>query len=228
MGELWSHATKIISISFMTLQNLIEAVKTSIELAEQGKSKLTNDILEMEGMSGYKNRHFLNNILNREGARYLEIGTWKGSTHISALYQNNPEFSIAIDDFSQFDGPKQDFESNCQKFLGKSPNFVNGDCFLINPLDYGISNINVYFYDGEHSPNNQRRALEDFYPYMANEFIYIVDDWNWGTVQHGGNEGIRNTGVEVVYKQEIFTDNHAGDRNGWWNGWYIGVLKKKS
>lgn len=211
----------------MTSQNLINAVETSISFAEQGKSKLTSEILEMEGMSGYKNRHFLNNILDRDSVRYLEIGTWKGSTHISALYQNSPEFSLAIDNFSQFDGPREEFEKNCQKFLGKLPNFINGDCFGVNLVSQGVKNINVYFYDGEHSPYNQRRALEDIYPVLADEFVYIVDDWNWETVRQGGNEGIKNTNVEVLYSKEIFTANHSGDRQGWWNGWYIGVLKKR-
>ncbi len=211
----------------MNASELINAVETSLVLAEQEKSKLTDEILAMEGMSGNKNRHFLNNLLNRDGVRYLEIGTWKGSTLVASHYHNKPEFSTAIDDFSQFNGPKDEFEANCTRFLGGVPKFINAGCFDIKPAEHGITGINMYFYDGEHSPNSQRMALQDYYPYMADEFVFIVDDWNWGTVQSGTNEGLQNTEAEVLYKKEIFTDNQAGDRAGWWNGWGIFVLKKK-
>ena len=57
----------------------METYKTLIDTAFQNAgnnvSKVTNDILVMEGMSGTKTRHFYNNLLNIEDARYLEIGT---------------------------------------------------------------------------------------------------------------------------------------------------------
>ena len=37
-------------------------------------------------MTGIKTRHFYNNILNTDDARYLEIGAWKGSSICSAMY----------------------------------------------------------------------------------------------------------------------------------------------
>ncbi len=211
----------------MNSSELINAIETSIELAEQGKSKLTEEILAMEGMSGNKSRHFLNNLLNRGEVRYLEIGTWKGSTLVASHYLNSIQYSIAIDNFSQYGGPREEFKENCKKFLGKVPNFIDGDCFLIDPVKYDISDINIYFYDGEHSSESQRKALQHYYSQVCNEFVFMVDDWNWESVQLGTNQAIQHTGAEVLYKKEIFTDNHAGDRAGWWNGWGIFVLKKK-
>jgi hypothetical protein len=61
--------------------------------AEKGFSKITQGILDMEGMTGIKTRHFYNNMLNREGCRYLEIGTWKGSSICSAIYKNTGKFT---------------------------------------------------------------------------------------------------------------------------------------
>lgn len=39
-------------------------------------------------MSSPKVRHLLNNLCSLPSTSYLEIGTWKGSTWISALFQN--------------------------------------------------------------------------------------------------------------------------------------------
>ena len=68
--------------------SLIEHVKQSIQNAELGISQLNSKILNLEGMSSDKVRHFLNNICSLEHGNYLEIGVWKGSTFISALYKN--------------------------------------------------------------------------------------------------------------------------------------------
>ena len=49
------------------------------------ESKITQEVLDVVGMSSPKVRHFLNNICNRPGTRYLEIGSHFGSTLISAV-----------------------------------------------------------------------------------------------------------------------------------------------
>jgi hypothetical protein len=38
-------------------------IETAFQNAENNISKITNDIIEMEGMSGIKTRHFYNNLL---------------------------------------------------------------------------------------------------------------------------------------------------------------------
>jgi hypothetical protein len=62
----------------------METYKNHIELsfqnAEKNISKITQDIINMEGMTGINTRHFYNNLLNMPDARYIEIGTWKGSS----------------------------------------------------------------------------------------------------------------------------------------------------
>ena len=73
--------------------------------AENNISKITNDIIEMDGMSGTKTRHFYNNLLNFQDARYLEIGTWKGSSVCSAMCGNKGTI-VCIDNWCQFGGPK--------------------------------------------------------------------------------------------------------------------------
>ena len=56
----------------------ISHVQKAVADAESHISKCSSDILAIDGMSGPCTRHFYNNLVNMEDARYLEIGTWKG------------------------------------------------------------------------------------------------------------------------------------------------------
>ena len=98
-----------------TYKTLIE---TSFKNAENNISKITNDIINMDGMSRTNTRHFYNNLLNSDDARYLEIGTWKGSSVCSAMCNNQAKV-ICIDNWSEFGGPKSEFLVNFEKFKGK-------------------------------------------------------------------------------------------------------------
>ena len=53
-------------------------------------TKLPDEIKFMPGMSGKKYRYLINNFVSlTKDSRYLEIGTWTGSTVCAALYGNN-------------------------------------------------------------------------------------------------------------------------------------------
>jgi hypothetical protein len=99
------------------MEELRAHVERAFENAEKGESKITQEIINMEGMSGIKTRHFYNNLLNRDDARYLEIGTWKGSSICSAMCGNKAK-AVCIDNWSQFGGPKTEFIQNFKKYKG--------------------------------------------------------------------------------------------------------------
>jgi SAM-dependent methyltransferase len=215
------------------IDKLIEIAKNSIELAERGNSKLTNDVFRIHGMSGVKGRHFLNNIVGMtENARYLEIGCWKGSTLISALCNNSPQYHAAIDDFSEFEGPRNEFYANCKKHLPNPVNFIEADCFSFDPIQKGIKDINVYFFDGLHTAESHEKSITHFHQCLQDEFILIVDDWSWPDPQQGTIDGLFKSRIEVVYFEEPGTpaviQNPAPPENpmGWWNGMLVAVCKK--
>src|SRR5579872_3190335 len=62
--------------SLYTSDILINHVQKSIKNAERGISKLSKDVLGIDGLSSSKVRHFLNNICSIPGTNYLEIGVW--------------------------------------------------------------------------------------------------------------------------------------------------------
>ena len=222
------------------MSNLVTIVKESINNAEKDLSKLTQPILELDGMSSPKVRHFLNNIINNNSI-YLEIGCWRGSTFISALWKNNPQIAYAIDDWSEFndfnsiDGlmaivshehAKDVFYYNIKNFI-ESNNIivVEEDCFTIDINERKINNIDVYFYDGCHNLESQYNALKYYYNALSDRFIFIVDDWNWNSVQQGTKDSIKDLNLKILFEQEMPAD-YNGDTEKWWNGLYIAVLNK--
>lgn len=185
------------------------------------KSKLTDEILKLEGMSSNKVRHLLNNLCSAEGTRYLEVGCWKGSTLVSALYGNNVDKAVAIDNFSEFGGPKEELHQNIQNHI-KDANltFIEGS---FENIKLPVSDFNIYFYDGEHSAKSQEDALTLLYPYLADQFIYIVDDWNHGPAREGTEAGLAR--YKVLKKVEL-PANYNGDRDNYWNGIGLFLLQK--
>lgn len=199
--------------------------------AENNISKITNDIINMDGMTGIKTRHFYNNLLNTEDARYLEIGTWKGSSVCSAMCCNKAKV-LCIDNWSEFGGPKNEFLINFEKFKGDNDaSFIENDCFKVDVST--LPKFNIYMYDGNHSYENHYKALNHFYNCLDDIFIFIVDDWNWEDVRNGTMHSIEKLKLKILYDQTIrltWDNSHTPQpeaKETWWNGMYVAVLQKQ-
>lgn len=206
-------------------------VEKSFEDADNYISKITDEIINMEGASGHKTRHFYNNILNIDDARYLEIGTWKGSSVCSAMY-NNKANVVCIDNWSEFGNHKEEFLLNFNKFKGNNDAvFIENDCFTLDIST--LPKFNIYMFDGNHKYESQSKALTHYYDCMDDIFIYIVDDWNWKDVREGTYDGIKKCNLKVLYEKEIRLtndDSHTPppqSTNTWWNGMCIYILQKQ-
>jgi hypothetical protein len=205
-------------------------IETSYKNATNHVSKITNEIIEMHGMSGKLTRHFYNNLLNTEDARYLEIGTWKGSSVCSAMCGNKAKV-ICIDNWSEFAGPKDEFLVNFNKFKGENDaTFIESDCFQVDVSL--LPKFNIYMYDGCHKHESHYKALSHYYSCLDDVFIFIVDDWNWKDVRNGTFEAIEKLKLNILYEKEIrltWDDSHTTfpeSANTWHNGIYIAVLQK--
>ena len=205
-------------------------VDLAFQNAENNISKITDDIISMDGMSGTKTRHFYNNLLNTEDARYLEIGTWKGSSVCSAMCGNNATI-VCIDNWSEFGGPKSEFLNNFYKFKGdNNATFIEDDCFKVDVLT--LPKFNIYMYDGNHTNESHYKALLHYYNCLDDLFIFIVDDWNWIDVRDGTMNSIRKLKLKILYEKEIrltFDNSHTQQplaSETWHNGIYVAILKK--
>jgi hypothetical protein len=205
-------------------------IETALLNAENNISKITNDIINMEGMSGTKTRHFYNNLLDISDARYLEIGTWKGSSVCSAMCGNKAKV-ICIDNWSEFGGPKNEFVSNFKNFKGDNEAFfIESDCYKVDVST--LPKFNIYMFDGNHTEESHYNALLHYYNCLDDLFIFIVDDWNWTDVRNGTISCIKKLNLKVLYEKEIRTtmDNSVPPQpflsQNWWNGIYIAILQK--
>jgi len=215
--------------SFLELKQHIE---TSFENAENGESKITDEILYMQGMSGQNTRHFYNNLLNKDDARYLEIGTWKGSSVCSAMCGNKAKV-VCIDNWSEFGGPKNEFLENFNKYKGDNDaSFLEQDCFKVDVSQ--LPKFNIYLYDGEHSQDSHYKALVHYYECLDDMFVFIVDDWNWSHIRNGTYDSFKRLELDVLYEREVRTwDNEKhiviseGKQRQWHNGIYVAILQKK-
>jgi len=205
---------------------LIDFVASSIDSSERLLSQLSPDVLALKGMSSPKVRHLLNNLGAHPNTRYLEVGVWAGSTFISALYGNARTIigADAIDNFSQFDGSRETFEANCRAHLGDRRFNLHIHSFReVTPTLQPP--INVYFYDGNHSALDQRDALLHFWPCLADEFVFVVDDWNCPDAKLGTQDGIAKSECEVTKYWEL-PAAFNGDTQQWWNGLFVAVIHK--
>lgn len=209
------------------LEKIIDHVRYSLDNAALGCSKLNNDILKYKGMSGIKTRHFYNNICSMDNCRYLEIGTWHGSSSISSMYKNNLN-GIFIDNYSLFEGNKGIFLNAAEKYKTDSKyRLIDEDCWKVNLA--GLQTINTYLYDGAHDYDDHYKAIQYYYPLLEENCIVMIDDWSWEDVRKGTMDAFRDLNTVIKFKYEIIVEQPHYDETGikgWWNGIGIFVIGK--
>jgi hypothetical protein len=210
--------------------------------ADNEKGTINPEIFKINGMSGRKTRFFLNSLGNFDDMRYLEVGSWKGSTSCSVLSNNVLKQCTLIDNWSQFGGPKEECIQNIIKHKNTTPIKVyEMHCFhntrfgpktTGQPKPKDLDKFNFYFYDGHHTEDAQYMGLYHYLPCLDDTFIYMCDDWNWEKVRNGTCRAISDAKLKILWKKEIRltmdeTHTPAPERdNTWWNGFAIFLLQK--
>lgn len=191
-------------------------IKECIDNAESHKSKLTEEyISNLEGLSSPKVWHLLNNLCSGVNS-YLEVGCFKGSTLLAALYKN-PCYAFAIDNFSMEPKNRRQFFENTQH---ANFDFYEGDCFSFD-IKQIKKPIELYFYDGAHTAEAQYKALTHFAGALADEFIFVCDDWDLSKMKTCSLSAIKDLGYRLIEMHELkgHTMGTLEDRKaGWWGG----------
>jgi hypothetical protein len=215
---------------------LSQVVRQALERALTGTTKLSPEVLAIAGMSGRKYRCFINNLVEQLPApRYLEIGSWAGSTLCSAIFGNKVD-AVAIDNWSQFGGPSDKFFAHLSKFKGTARvSFLEQDFRAVDYTGLGgtLGPFNVYLFDGPHTFKDQYDGVVITQPALVTPYVQIVDDWNWPNVRKGTLKAIADLGLRIEFMAQIRTsldDQHAPPPNGqnsdWHNGYCISVLSR--
>lgn len=209
------------------LQKLIDHAIRSYEKSAMSISKLNTDILSMEGMSGKKTRHLYNNLCDIEGANYLEVGTWKGSSFISAIFENQLN-ALAIDNWSEFFGPRQEFFDNMERYCsGQKFNMLEKDVYSVTreEIFQFMKSIDIYLFDGSHTEESHVKAVTHFRESFSKYFIMIIDDWAWNAVQLGTYKGLQEGNIKVHEKIEVITSQDENGNEEYWNGFGLFVCE---
>lgn len=180
-------------------------------------------------MTSSKVRTLLNRLVQRlpDGEAYLEIGTHRGATLISALLGNTGKTAYACDDFSGFreeGDPEIDFQANLEAYKGRIPavSFFKMDCFKLSKMEHPFEKpIGIYFYDGFHDKNSQYKAIAEYARFWAKEAIVVIDDWNWEWLQEATWKGLSSIKPKKLWFQALPSRGDADEAN-FWNG--VGIF----
>jgi hypothetical protein len=222
---------------------LVHHVCDSLLNARKGISKINletqegKELIEYEGYTGTRTRHFYNNICCSDkltGIKYLEIGTWNGSSSISAIYGNKLT-ALFIDNWCQFGGDPEIFKNNLFKYGNDDSSYylLEQDCWKVNLDELDVGPFNIYLFDGDHAELDHFESLRYYYPVLEDIFIFMVDDWNWPNVRDGTMRAIDQLNLHVLFRHEEFVSEdelekmpeHIGKKT-WWNGIGIFILSK--
>jgi len=199
--------------------------------------KLPDSVRYMEGMSGKKYRYLINNLVGATpDARYLEVGTYLGSTACSAMWGNELKVTC-VDDWSQsfFLGKsaKDGFLANTAACTTEKIdfNFIESD---FRKVDTGaIGKYNVYMFDGPHEEQDQYDGVALYEQALDDVYTLIVDDWNGPGVRKGTIDALEKLGHKVLARIDIITRWDGvhpeiwGPGSDWHNGYFIAVVSKK-
>ena len=182
-------------------------------------------LARVRGMSTFTLAGIINEAVRHMPAdqSYVNVGTWQGFTLFAGMLGNPTKRCIGVDNFSETVGPefgnvRETFLERFEAWRSPSHEFFEEDY-----VDYFESHhrgpVGVYLYDGEHSFENQLRALEVAEPYFADGCLIFIDD-AYATAPRDATEQFmasRPGRYEVIMDQPVASKAHPT----FWNGFLI-------
>ena len=186
---------------------------------------LRKELIKIDSMSTYAIGYLINRICKNlsKNQVYLNIGCWKGFSLVAGMINTECKV-IGVDNFFQLTGQKKDFLINFENSKKKNHFFFEQDYEkYFESLDHTKDKFDFYFYDGEHSYNNQFKNLEIADKFLNIGSVVLIDDINFEEVYEGTLDFINKTKSNFKIIKEIKTaNNHC--HPSFWNG--IMILKK--
>ena len=214
-------------------------VETCIDAFKNSGKYLSNHTsAPVPGLTSERVRHFLNNICSQEGAVYLEVGVYAGSTFCAAIENNDMVAAYANDNWSQPDlQPGRNdisldlsdvtmdvFVSNLERFAQNiDVSVIPGDSSNLSVDDFDHK-VNIIFYDGDNNEDKMNEFFSKIDSYTDDVFTLIIDDANIQSNVEVTKNFINATGWKILYERELLNDFE--DSSMWWNGLYVVVLSK--
>jgi hypothetical protein len=199
----------------------------AVELLEQHHYfESAQPLVDVEGLSSARVCNFLNRLVARldPGECYLEVGTWKGRTLISAALGNAGRLCVGCDRFKwwgRFTGPgvlaRRALHRNVDRHRAGSAEIR----FFDMPFERLFAGphvptpVGVYFYDGDHSHGGTTAGVIRASPWLGERAVILLDDWSEYVMRRATRDALRLARLRVLWHTELPGDH--GPR-GWWNG----------
>jgi hypothetical protein len=187
-------------------------------------------LVDVEGMSSPKVCSFLNRLVATMDPHehYLEVGTWKGRTLLSAAMGNTDRVCFACDKFrlwGRFTGfghvAKRALLGNIARYRDQGAKIRLFDTtsrrlFAEHKVP---APVGVYFYDGGHSLEETREGIASAAPLLSRRAVVLVDDYNDEAVRRGAMRGFADADLKVLWSR-FLPGTH--DERDFWDG--LGVF----
>ena len=230
-----------INIKYEREQQLTVQCFTSFSQSFSLVSRLPEVLQEQKSLNGFTGRsfrHLLNNLCRLHECVYLEIGTFCGSSLISALYGNHDfiKKAYAIDNWSEFRehcDPAERFNIHKNAYIPQYTDklkIIEGDCFDLDISEID-EKVDIYFYDGAHTYDDHKKAFTYFNPVFKDQFIAIIDDWEKKKVRDATYDAFEELGYNVLAKFEVIPPPEREKRMespdmNWWHGISMFLIRK--
>jgi predicted O-methyltransferase YrrM len=147
---------------------------------------------------------------------YVEVGSFRGTSLISALLGNEGDF-VGVDRFSMGDGSREQLDANLAAFgLEGRAEIVEGDAFELVPAGaLGGRTVGVYYYDAAHDYEHQLDALRMIEPQLARRALLLVDDTDWDEVSRATRDYLE---AQPRARLLLEVPGKAAERPWWWHG----------
>jgi len=224
-------------MTFKSAKEAIDHIKRSMQVSDAflkdgtpSRKGLPVELFSLKGLSSAACRIFFNEVCNKADARYLEVGTYTGSSMIAATYKNPLRRAVGIDDWSMDANAKPKLETNIEFFkddlmFGRyAPEFIEAEAFGMDKSKLG--EIDIYFYDGHHSADSQEKGLTCFWDNLARVSIVIVDDYSVMRVQQGTIRAIDKLGCKQHLRYAWTLPGGEGFEHMYWGGLAVMVFEK--
>lgn len=162
------------------------------------------------------------------GECYIEVGTFRGKSLLSAMIDNPYRRVYAIDNFSEFERNGLDLTLGNLLRYGRATQVIFFDesfreVFGRNPFS---TPAGLYFYDGAHDEQSQYDGIIMAEPFLANNALVLVDDWRHGPDSNSfARAGTLRAMQDSKHEWRLLFElgaRYNGDYALWWNG--VGVL----
>lgn len=224
-------------------------VRVSLEMSDKERAKITEIEKKTHGQSSIRVMCLLNNLCTKVNSKYLEVGVYKGSTILAAMFDNPKLEAVGIEHFLYddrepqkwapegyiWDNVKSQLQANFNKYRSH-PEKINPKNFTLLEGDFREVDIKAkdkftvcYFDIAPVSADIYDGFFEKILPTLAKESVVIFSQQSNSLQAQMLNDAFKRheDKVELEFK-EYRISNSMSDSKKYYSGIAVCGLKKKA